>query len=82
MREKYIDERWPDLMIFGREVDTRRPFVSDADMSVDILCVDDERAQMIVSHYNKLKAEFTAMAQAFDRADEKAFNEFWYKRKG
>lgn len=80
MREKYIDERWPLLMVFGKHATTGQPCVSDADDSIDLFMQDDTQAKLLVDHYAKLHTEFTAMAQAFDAADPKAFNEFWYNR--
>lgn len=80
MRDKYIDERWPLLMIHGRHAITGQPYICDADDSVDILCVSDDHANEMVNHYNKLQQELSDLAKAFDKADPKAFEEFWYNR--
>lgn len=81
MRQKYIDEKWPLLMQFGRHAQTGQPYVSDCNDDVNVLMADVKDANTIIEHYNKLHAEFSAMAHAFDAANPDAFTEFWYNRK-
>lgn len=78
MREKYIDERWPDLMTHGVNQQGEH-YVTDTHEAIDVP-MSFESAQAVVAHYNKLKAEFVEMIQAFNKADENAFNQFWYNR--
>lgn len=78
MRVKYIDERWPDLRVFGKTTDGLE-FVTDVNEAIDVP-MSPEHAVIVVNHYNKLKQEFTDLIQAFDKADSKAFEEFWYNR--
>lgn len=80
MREKYIDERWPLLMVHGHHIKTKQPCVTDCDDRVNIFVNDQAQATELVAHYARLHAEFTAMAQAFDAADSEAFEHFWYNR--
>ena len=76
MRQKYIDEKWPDLMIFGHYADGQVS-VTDSDDALNAKMSPSE-AEKVVEHYNKLKEEFSAMVQAFNEADPKAFDQFWY----
>lgn len=80
MREKYIDERWPLLMVHGCLAGTKQPCVTDSDDNVNLFMQDMDQAVALVNHYNKLHGEFTALIQAFDAVNPEAFNEFWYNR--
>jgi len=80
MREKYIDERWPLLMVQGYHIKTKQPCVTDCDDRVNIFVNNEAQANELVAHYARLHAEFSALIQAFDKADPKAFEEFWYTR--
>lgn len=76
MRQKYIDEKWPDLMVFGKFEDGD-VCVTDSDDNLNAK-MEPSEAEIMVEHYNKLKEEFSAMAMAFNEADPKAFDQFWY----
>lgn len=80
MRQKYIDERWPVLMVHGCQLLTSLPCVTDSDDSVSLFMQDSAQADALVQHYAKLHQEFSELAQAFDAADPAAFDAFWYNR--
>lgn len=82
MRQKYIDERWPLLMVHGCMAVTKEPCVTDSDDTVNLFMKDMAQAELLVEHYAKLHAEFSALAQAFDKRDPVAFNAYWYEGEG
>lgn len=80
MRQKYIDERWPTLMVFGKHADTGQPCVTDSNDALNVFMADEAQAEALVAHYARLHEEFSELIQAFDKAAPEAFKAFWYNR--
>lgn len=78
MRQKYIDERHPCLMSFGRTMREGLPVVTDVNDTINVVMRNDEDADAFVNHYNKLHEAYSRCIVAFAEADHDAFVKFWY----
>ncbi len=76
MREKYVDEQYPPLMLFGKAADGRVG-VCDAVDRVDLLLAPAD-AEKLVAAYNRVQNQLVRCAMAFDAAAPEAFSAFWY----
>jgi hypothetical protein len=76
MKEKYINEAYPEWMVFGAYpngnvnlTDANSAF--DAEMSA-------AAADAILKQHQHLYRAFVRMASAFEAASPEAFKQFWY----
>lgn len=77
MGEKYIDERFPDWMVFGHYPPSTDVNVTNVNSAVDIR-LSPEQAELLVQELAKQKAMLVLLAQELDRIDPNAFNKIWY----
>lgn len=77
MRQKYIDEKWPVLMIHGHHRHSGDPCVTDCNGTFEIF-LERAQASAVVRHYDKLHEEFSDLAKAFSAVNPDAFDRFWY----
>lgn len=78
MRLKYVEERYGFWIIFGEHPDGWVDIISSGQ---EILTgVPKEIAQDICDHHNNLLVEIFELANAFNEADNEAFNRHWYKK--
>lgn len=77
MREKYVEERYPRAMVFGKHHDGMLSVtdVNDRDIATRVTAA---QAETIVAAYNRLQDLVVRLALAFDEADHEAFDRFWY----
>jgi hypothetical protein len=76
VKEKYINEAYPDWMVFGTYPDgnvnlTDANGTFDAEMS-------QAAADTLLAQHQKLYRAFVSMASAFEDASPEAFRQFWY----
>jgi len=80
MREKYIEERYPALMVFGLHAVNGMPQVCDVNGETNVSVLSRAEADRLVEFHNKKVHALINMAQAFEKADQKAFQKFWYEK--
>lgn len=77
MKHQYIEQRFPKYFVFGEYPETGNVDISDGTVDVAVN-VTKETAAKIIAERDKIVSFITAMANAFDAADAKAFDDFWY----
>jgi hypothetical protein len=78
MREKYVEERIGGrYFVFGGDPANGRVDVASARHDTVATVLPEDAERMIADH-NELVDLLCAMADAFDKADQKAFQKFWY----
>ena len=76
MREKYVEERFPQYMIFGEYEDG---FVDVASVNDDIVThVSREDAQRLIQERSNILDMLVTLALAFDEAAPDTFSQIWY----
>lgn len=77
MREKYVDERWPQMLDFPQR-DGSTVYLCTVDDAVE-LTLPKGQAAALQAAYNRMQAEVVRMALAFDEAAPEAFSRYWYR---
>ena len=77
MREKYISERYPELMVFGQNPETGHVDVATVNCDV-VTGLTGEQADTVVRTYNELQSFMVRLALAFEAAAPVQFQAFWY----
>lgn len=77
MKAKYVEERYPELMIFGRNIEEGTVALCDPSFSLDVY-LKQEDAEKIMEFYNKVQNKLVECAMAFSKSNPKEFTEFWY----
>jgi hypothetical protein len=81
MRAKYVEERYPRLMLMG--------YHGSSDAPDDNLTTADDRfnirvtpadGKALVAYSDRVHDILERMADAFDKADSEAFKGFWYEQ--
>ena len=76
MKEKYINEAYPEWMVFGA-YPNGNVNVTDANSAFDAE-MSQADADAILKQHQKLYRAFVQMANAFETASPEAFRQFWY----
>jgi hypothetical protein len=76
MLEKYVEERHSPWMIHGT-YPNGDACVTNVSESLQLRMTLDQ-AELCVAAHNELLTKFAELADAFDKADKVAFNQFWY----
>jgi hypothetical protein len=77
MREKYVEERFPRYMIFGRDPKSGKVDVSSVDRDIVTKVCEDE-ANYLIDERDKIVTFLWKLADAFDKANPEEFKKFWY----
>lgn len=76
MKDKYIEEEFPEYFVWGKRVDGRVDIATTSDDTV--ATVSQEHAEKLIQHRNDLVRRLCDMAQAFDKSSPEEFKRFWY----
>lgn len=77
MKEKYINEAYPEWMVFGT-YPNGNVSVTDANSTFDAE-MSPADADALLEQHQKLYRAFVRMASAFETASPEAFRQFWYE---
>lgn len=80
MKEKYVEERFPQWIALGlyRDSDPADVNITDANSSFDCR-VSANVVNELIDRHNNVLLFLARMADAFDKANPEKFKEFWYK---
>lgn len=78
MREKYVEERFPLLMIFGVNREEGRVDVADINRDV-VTDVIREEAEYLIERHDALVRFIYRLADSYDQTNPEAFKKFWYE---
>jgi hypothetical protein len=77
MKEKYINEAYPEWMVFGA-YPNGDVNLTDANSTFDAQ-MSQSAADAIMKQHQVLYRAFVRMASAFEDASPEAFRRFWYE---